>query len=376
MNRIRSERGIALAVAIFALVVVGGLVSAAFFVGVQEQRTGRNTVKLGQAFAAADGGAESAVGNWNRAVYNVLAVGDSVTIGRTQLTSSAGWYRGSIRRLNTELFLVRVEGFSQDSTARQQVGVVVRLKPIDVLFNSALKSQGDLKIGGSSMISGNDEAPAGWTGCPALRPSQPAVRMPAADSTDISTSGCGGYSCLAGTPKIQTDNSVNDSTLSHFGDATFADLKSLANKIVPGGNQTAAPTLSGLDCGVNDLWNWGEPFTATAFATCRSYFPIIWVDGDLQINGNRGQGILLVNGDLKVAGGFEFYGPVIVKGSLTSTGTGGHFNGGVIARNVDLEQLTVLGNATINYSSCALSFALNATANGSQMRERGWINLP
>jgi hypothetical protein len=376
MNRIRSERGVALAVAIFALVVVGGLVTAGFFVGVQEQRTGRSTVKLSQAFAAADGGAETAVGTWNTATYNVLAVGDSITIGRTQLANNAGWYRGSIRRLNTELFLVRVEGFSQDSTARQQVGVVVRLKPIDVLFNAALKSQGDLKIGGSSLISGIDESPAGWTGCPALRPTQPGIRMPKADSLDISTSGCGGYSCVAGSPKILSDNTINDSTLSHFGEATFADLKSMATKIVPGGTQSAAPTLNGAACDTANLWNWGEPATATPFAVCRNYFPIIWVDGNLQINGARGQGILLVDGDLKVSGGFEFYGPVIIKGSLTSTGTGGHFNGGVIARNVDLEQLTVLGNATINYSSCALAFALNASASGSQMRERGWLNLP
>ena len=76
MNRLRSERGIALAVAIFALVVVGGLVAAAFFVGVQEQRVGRNTIKLGQAFSAADGGAEAVVSNWTSAVYNNIAIGD------------------------------------------------------------------------------------------------------------------------------------------------------------------------------------------------------------------------------------------------------------------------------------------------------------
>src|SRR3989338_4395541 len=123
MDRVRNERGIALAVAIFALVVVGGLVSAAFFVGVQEQRVGRNTVKLGQAFTAADGGAQEVVNALNPMVYNTIATGDSIVIGRTAMASGAGWYRGAVRRLNTELFLVRVEGFSSDSTARQSVGV-------------------------------------------------------------------------------------------------------------------------------------------------------------------------------------------------------------------------------------------------------------
>src|SRR5262245_11210747 len=103
MNRVRNERGIALAVAIFALVVVGGIVSAAFFVGVQEQRVGRNTVKLAQAFAAAEAGSQIVINNWDVAVYNVLAAGATVNVGRAQLANSAGWYRGTVKRLNNEL---------------------------------------------------------------------------------------------------------------------------------------------------------------------------------------------------------------------------------------------------------------------------------
>src|SRR5436190_7953524 len=103
MSRMRNERGIALAVTIFALVVVGGLVAAAFFVGVQEQRVGRNTIKLGQAFSAADGGAESVVSNWTSAVYSNMVVGDSVdpatglrltaatALTRVAVPNSAGW---------------------------------------------------------------------------------------------------------------------------------------------------------------------------------------------------------------------------------------------------------------------------------------------
>ena len=41
MNRIvQNERGMALAVAIFALVIVGALVAGALFAGTQEQRVG------------------------------------------------------------------------------------------------------------------------------------------------------------------------------------------------------------------------------------------------------------------------------------------------------------------------------------------------
>jgi len=53
MKRLNNERGIALAVAIFALVVVGGLVAGSLFVATQEQRVGRNTLQQQTAFNAA-----------------------------------------------------------------------------------------------------------------------------------------------------------------------------------------------------------------------------------------------------------------------------------------------------------------------------------
>ena len=51
-----NERGMALAVAIFALVVVGALVAGAFFAGTQEQRVGENSRRVTQSFGAAEAG--------------------------------------------------------------------------------------------------------------------------------------------------------------------------------------------------------------------------------------------------------------------------------------------------------------------------------
>ena len=47
---LRDERGMALAVAIFALVVVGALVAGAFFAGTQEQRVGENQRRVQTSF--------------------------------------------------------------------------------------------------------------------------------------------------------------------------------------------------------------------------------------------------------------------------------------------------------------------------------------
>jgi hypothetical protein len=88
-----------------------------------------------------------------------------------------------------------------------------------------------------------------------------------------------------------------------------------------------------------------------------------------------GQGILIVNGDLEVEGGARFYGPVIVKGRLKTSGTGGHFNGGVLAANVELDETRVVGNATVRYSSCAVANAIPGAAAPRRVVQRAWADL-
>ncbi len=370
MTSLRNERGIALAVAIFALVVVGALVTGAFFVGMQEQRVGRNTITYQQAFSAAEEGAQRQVANWDANNANLIATGDSLMFAGT-VGSNGGWYRGSVRRMNNRLFLVRSEGFSRDSASRQQVGLLLRLRPIEFDVKAALMTQGKLKIGGSSQIDGHDNSPSGWT-CPSPQTGLPGILLP--DATQIETSGCTDMSCVDGVPPVAEDPTITSSTLTNFGDVTFDELKTFANKFVPGGGtRKIQPTLSGTACDKADVNNWGEPLNPTS--ACGNYFPIIWVAGDLNINGVQGQGVLLVEGNLSVQGGFQFYGPVIVKGALNTQGTGGHFNGGVIAANVNFDQSVVLGDAVVNFSSCAITKALSNSAPAFLLQERSWVNL-
>jgi len=86
----------------------------------------------------------------------------------------------------------------------------------------------------------------------------------------------------------------------------------------------------------------------------------------------------LVEGDLNVQGKFEFYGIVIVRGALKTVGGGAgsiHFRGGVMAANVDLDDIKIAGNAQIQYSSCAVMQARMAAGIGSRLRSRGWMQL-
>ena len=377
MARLRNERGIALPLAIFALVVIGGLVAGAMFVATQEQRIGRNTLKQQVAFAAAEAGMEDSVLNCSLGYHTLTICGEI----DTTLTAPGGrgWYRRSIKRLGTMVFLVKSDGFNRDSTARARLGALVRLKPLEFNINAALKTQGATTIGGSSQISGNDSMPTGWSGCPPLTGGQPGIRMP--DPSNLTTKGgCAGNACISGSPQVLQDTTINTQTLTTVGDIPFDSLSQYANKVLPAGNyQGIGPSLLNLTaCNTGVLTNWGDPLNPTS--PCGSYFPIIYVNGDLQLNTGSGQGVLIVNGNLTVNGGFQFFGPVFVSQTLTTAGTGGHFTGGVIAANTNLCYSSscdtqIMGNAVINYSSCALIKALTQSATAAPLMQRSWVDL-
>ena len=111
-SRVSNERGIALAVAIFALVVIGALVAGTFFAGRIEQSSGQATVFAGQATEAAEAGMIDAIAGLNATTLGAMAVGRHVDAdaphgGTTNDGSSA---TRSVRRLSSSLFLVEALG--------------------------------------------------------------------------------------------------------------------------------------------------------------------------------------------------------------------------------------------------------------------------
>jgi hypothetical protein len=372
MHPKRQERGFALVGAVFALVIIAAMVAGGFFAARQEINIGRSTQTYQRAFDAAEAGLAKRVSLWGTTA-NFLAVGDSLTYVDT-LPNSLGTVTSYVRRLNSELFLIRSVGTS--GTSSHVLGGVVKLQLIQTQFKASLTTRSSLKIGGSTLIDGRNTSPSGW-GCPPATDTVAAVRTP--DSNSISFSGCNNASCLVGNPKIQQDTSVHDSTFFKFGNLTYADLVAMANRTYNGNTgplNTIGPVAAGGQCTTTVQDNWGEPLHgAGQVSDCYGFFPIIYVSGNLSLTGGRGQGMLLVDGDLKVDGGFEFFGPVIVRGHFETQGTGGHFTGGVMSADVDLELNSVLGNAVITYSSCAITKALQATATGRVMRERYWADL-
>jgi len=383
MMDMQYKSGFALPAAVFALVVVGVLVTGGFYLARQETRIGVASGRATTAFYLAERGANEVLSQWDPARFGVLGAWGTATVADT--TDSGIWSVNVTRMSNRLYFLLAsgrvVDGSAVYGEASRMVGMVARLRTANMEPKAALTTIGELRFGGSAQIFGEDYVPSDWPGeCDAPGPVKPGVLID--EKTNIKYTG--GKQSIDGDPPVSEDSAMTSDDLLVFGDMTWGELVDLASKIYPVGVSTI--TQLGPDSvDVDGTWqcnraareNWGDPHHPSGI--CGSHFPIIYSRGNLKIAASdAGQGILLVEGNLVVSGGLEFFGPVIVRGTLTTTGTGGHFIGGVIAANVDLEASTVLGDAVVQYSGCAVQRAVLYNTDLTQVRpleRRSWVDL-
>lgn len=390
-----NERGMALAIAIVALVIVGAFVAGALFSGTQEQRVAENVRRAQQSFGVAEAGVYDIIRGWSTATnsqaYNALYPypstnpASTLTLAAKRDTTRTGTYFGSMSKFNDEIFLIDMTG--QDTASRaglirgggasQRIGLLARIKPLQIQTRAAITSGGRNVVAGNASIDGNDHIPTGWSGCGPLDTARAGIRIQ--DDATVSTSG---HPTITGNPPVLKDSTVADSTFSKFGDVTYTSLVGMATLNLPGGQNFAtgiAPTYVNGQCQTTNVQNWGDPLNPTL--ACGNYYPIIHIAGDATINGVQGQGVLLVDGTLNVQGGFQFFGITIVKGSIKTAGGGGtpaHFWGMVMAQDtVAFADTTnnISGNANLLYSKCAVLKALDHTGVGAMMRSRGWVQL-
>lgn len=376
--RMSDQRGVALPMAIFALVVIGLLVAGTFFASRLEQQSGQNTLFASQAAEAAEAGLSDALGNTysTAASLQAIGVGNSSTPITVTLASGIS-YTESVNQLTSSVYLYRAIGSRQSAgatVATRSVGLLVRLVAMNIAVNAGLTALGDVMVGGNSTVSGTDATPPQWTAAGVSCP-------PTADVTGVRYNGTltqSGSSSITGVPAPNVlDPSLNGSNI--FGGTDFASLKALRTLTLSGNISGLAPAVTGSPAVCNSAVenNWGAPTDQTS--PCFNYFPVIYHYGDLSISGSgAGQGILLVEGNLNVQGQIDFYGPVIVTGGVNVRGTGSDdvkFYGGILAQDVTLDDSRLTGNATVNYSSCAIRRALQGSAVPTPLSERSWVQL-
>lgn len=386
MTKQNSKRGFALSVAVFALVVVGVLVTGGFYLARQETRIGVASERGTAAFYLAERGATEVMSEWDVSTYSALSNWSSASVADT---TDDGIWSVDVTKMSSRLYFLLATGTVTDGAgtmgnASRMLGMTVRLNTANIQPRAALATVGEIRIQGSMEISGHDNVPPEWGGdfCDDPAASKPGILI---DDT-LNITDIGNALIVEGDPIYQQDPTITPDSLLTFGDLTFADLSALADIVFPHNLkitqlQTDSTDLGGGNWLCNDVdYNWGTPLKPDG--VCGSRFPIIYAQGDLEISANEtGQGILLVEGNLKISGTHIFYGPVIIRGTLLATGggSGGHFLGGVVAANVEVVETTIIrGNAIVSYSSCAVSRAIlnnSSLTRARPLEDRSWVDL-
>ena len=127
----RPERGIALALALFALVIIGGIVAGNFLVGLLEQQSGRSLLLTAEASELAQGELWQVVSEISGASLLVLPIGGAALDLGPGMPHPGFRLQRKVGRLADNLFLIqsrasRVDGAGNELAAGA-AGLLMRL---------------------------------------------------------------------------------------------------------------------------------------------------------------------------------------------------------------------------------------------------------
>lgn len=391
MKRVH-ERGFALPVAIFALVIIGVLVTGGFFVARQESRIGVASQNASEAFYIAERGLAQVMGDWHAPPWLEMAeFRDSTITG----TVDGGQWSVTITKTGQQTFFMDATGQVTEggllSGATRRVGVMTKLVVPDITPPAAITTRGNLTVGGSSTLTGYDNDPTEYDAdmC-ALSDTENKPGVMTNDANNVTIDG--NNVTVDGDPQpTEEDTSIGDETFTVFGELTYDDLVAMAtyrhspqtfdNATVNGPDKLTATGR----CNVANTYNWGTPLDPTH--ACATHHPVVHIEGSgtsyFQGGGSpgsevQGQGILLIDGNMEISGRFVWNGIIIIQGSFEASGTGNKIYGGVYAGNANLAAESISGNADIFASSCAVDRALHYNSSVSRARplaSRSWVDL-
>lgn len=377
---LRNRDGAAMFMALGALIIIGVLVAASSMVSLQENRLGQNQLAQSRAFASAEYGLNKIQADWDRTPNLAMANGAKFD---TTYQLDEGTANVRYVRLNNDTFWIVSEGLAMVgnnvSVARQgrkRIGAILRIRFPSIKAEGAITTAGNVESKGSSKIRGENTLPPGWDAgsCSPATDKAAIVASPTATVTIQKPAN------VTGSPQITRSTLATDSnTYVRYGDETWSALQAQAITLDPSASGGTPTTVNGV-CNKADPGNWGEPHRGSGkVAACYDYYPILYFTGDVHLNGGRGQGIMLVNGDFRVNGNFEWHGLIIVRDDIDKSNGSALVYGAMMSRNAITADNEMSGDFTgsldLFYSACALERAMRGSALVVQAKERSWTEL-
>lgn len=364
-----ARAGFVLAAALVAVAIIGALIGVVSFASRQEYQLGRSALLQARAFGNAEEGLNDTYARWDNADNVRMAVGDT----RVFATPTA---RVTVTRTTPATFWAVSEGWVTEGSvirASRRTGMLWILDVPRLPTLAALTVRGPLAAGDGVTISGSDTPGPGWT-CDGFAPALPGLLVERLG--DVTTTG---LPTIVGNPGVDDSAVVGDTaTFFRYGETSWDELAASASVILPSGaSLSPAPRMTGspLRCDTAEPFNWGDAGRSASPGICESHFPLIHASGDLHVDGGGGQGVLLVEGNLRVTGSFTFHGPVIVRGTLQVDGAEARLVGSVMVANARGGRSVVAGSASIIHSSCAIATALRGATPPTAAPERAWAEL-
>ncbi|MCC6319631.1 MAG: hypothetical protein IT361_18320 [Gemmatimonadaceae bacterium] len=368
-RRPSTKRGVALITVLGVLLLLLVLSTGAVHIALGDARRGVENRGITIAGAAADAGAWSILRDWAGFDFDSMAVGD--TIPTRQLAAGDGWAIVRGRRISPIAWWITALGVVPDSSspghAQRRVSLVYRQQLVDWVDRAAaLSARESVTVAGTGRVIGTDTLTGSWSvGC-ADTGTVAGIAVP-----DTSTVRAG---TVVGIPPLDPDPRAGLAG-TYTGNAWASLLARATVTLAPGAVVAPAPTLRVGVCDTSDSTNWGEPRGAGA---CARHAPVVHATGDLELRGGRGQGVLLVEGDLTISGGAEFHGVIVTRDDLRSGRGGGRVYGAVLAGDARPgagDGTEILDGVTLRWSRCAALGALRRWAPLVPVRRRAWAPL-
>lgn len=392
MRRIRildlldNQRGIALPMALMALVIMGALVIAFSVLSSSEPTIASNQLRVAQARALAESGMERALwalttgktapGTTGSLAYPLPGTVPSPYDGST-LTSvttggnTIGGFRVTVTQGATqnERNVVAVGWVPTDASGDVRTKAHQRITAVlmDLNFNPlnmpcALCVRGDIQVGGTSTINAAIDTSCGNRfGTWSTRVLDGSGNVVSPGDTTINS----GAAHIIGADGNSTPNQASDMAVQQ-NQATFdankltdADLNALKALAKARGTYFQGAVTFEASNKLPDGLIFVDTVSGNNItpSTPTSDYASVDVHGNAGMNsGNRFNGWLIVNGGLSISGNIEMHGLIYSQNDISYTGTGtGLISGQMISANVKDTVATVIdtntnGNSTINYN--------------------------
>jgi hypothetical protein len=335
MNRIQSERGVALGMVLLVTVVLTLVLAAGFAAMSGERRVVANDETSLDAFTLAQNGLELFL--MKRDSFGFNASPPAVTES-TRATFGGGYVDIVLKRM-------------REDTATNRYGYAIRAHGVSTDPALSGTPQGERTVGEYAIWQvGNMTVLSGWTSLTGLQKNGNSGTLTGDD-------GCNKVAPVAGVAVPTTPGYIgppgpvsgnppvmNLGTQQQAVQATKIDWDAIVNKNAIQPDYTIPPT------------NWGSiDFSANKW-------PVIKVIGDFSLPG-QGQGTLIVTGELTVSGSNMWDGVILAGGNVTSNGNNTVEGAVVSGLNVQFGQslpIASIGNGTktYQYNSCNVSKAM------------------